>query len=185
MEEGKKNKIEKERLQTALAYFQIAFFVVIGFFTWDNSNQTSKMNKLIYQPVIGITDMSHYGIYDGKAVWENLKKINIIFNFENVGNLPAKNFKKEVACKIGHTLLPSDEPPQVGEGYRIIQRQKVNYQAIIHRDIIEKIDNKEMLVFTFDISYYDEKDQKYTYRIRYQAYIISKEPLALGYRLLP
>jgi len=181
-----KTKGNSSFLKTTVNVLQIIFFIVIGFSTIYSLRLTSKYNKLIFKPVVGITDIKITRLIVGKDTYENVKGVSLQIIIENVGNLPAKNALIMTRGKLGDTNLPFREP-KANEGVTLIQNTKYTNETIIGREVLDKmLTNKDLrLIYRIEISYTDwENYNQYNYPSYFEVLIINKEPLNLVVRLL-
>jgi hypothetical protein len=186
--EVKKVEVRRGKFHYFFSGCQIAFFVVVGVFTIFNSFETHRINKLIFKPIVGITDIKtvRHPLPGRRDTYPNIMMVSIIFTYENVGNLPAKDFKFKILGKLGNTTLPHTEP-EIDKGIHFIQRAKLQNIANIGRnEIVRLVEGKEKLTYTVEISYSDWEGYEYFYyQTRYQVLAVSKEPLELAVLLIP
>jgi len=181
-----KEKRDYTQLKITVDILQIIFFVIIGSSTVISLILSYKQNKLIFKPVIGITDVRTTRIFLGQEdKLENVKGVIIQFVIENVGNLPAKNLKIKTTGKLGNTILPHTEGKN-SDGVHIIPNAKYLNEATIGIDIIRKmIEDKTKLIYTVELSYADwENYTQYSYPLFFEIYVTKKEPLNLGVKPL-
>jgi hypothetical protein len=114
--------------------------------------------------------------------YPNVAMVAILFTYENVGNLPVKDFESKPIGKLGNTTLPFTDPETGEKGIKLIQWGKVqNVSQLGRNEIVRLVDGKEKLVYTVDISYSDwEGYESFNYQTSFQVVVVFKEPLTLA-----
>jgi hypothetical protein len=170
---------KKGWLQHTSAWLQVVFYIVVSIGTIYNLYNISRQNKLIYRPVIGITDTKiTRHLKDIKVdTFESVDQITVDFMIENVGNLPAKDFKIKPYLKIGDTVLPYEDVEYKGSA--LVQKTKVKNTAKIKKEVIDRvIKNKEKLTYTIPMTYTDwENYENYYSESTYEIRVKKIEPL--------
>jgi hypothetical protein len=143
-----------------------------------------RQSKIVYKPVVGITNAKTTRLLSDKTqdTYDSVTSVICKFIIENVGSLPAKNFKIKPQLKIGNTILPHSEQDENYQGTILIPKVKANNYARINKDTLNRmIQTKERLIYTIEIFYSDWEDyQKYAYKCEYEIKILKKEPLHLA-----
>ena len=196
---------EKDRLGKVFNYVSIIFMVIIGIATfWQlhlterqtdlilkQTDLTARQTKLIFKPVVGITTgikatrLHRPGTED---TYENITGAIVRFTTENVGNLPAKNFKTNGTGQHGQTTLAVTRRfDESHKGMILIQGATVSNTATITKKIIDTlVEKKKRLFYTFTFSYSDwDECEQYEYSVIYEVSVVRKEPLEFAVTLVP
>ena len=160
--------------------FQVVFYIIVGLTTVYNSYITVKHEKLIFKPVIGVSNVKAEMIIKD----ENSKSFNdvlytkIIFEVKNTGSLPAKNVRIVTHGKIGNTTMSFTKSENISKG--IIMVQNVTYTSIvtIGKEALIRLHKGEKLIYNVEISYTDfEEYEKYEYPQFFEVQIIQDSPV--------
>jgi len=175
----KTNEPKRGWLQQLSAFLQIVFFITVSIGTIYNLYCINRQNKLIYRPVVGITDVktTRYLKDSTTDTFENVDYVSVEFTIENVGSLPVKNFKIKPLLKIGDTILPYEDVDYKGTG--LVQKAKVKNTAIVRKDIIGRmLKTKEKLIWSIQMTYSDwENYETYSSESSYEIRVTTTEPL--------
>lgn len=181
---------DKNILSTIVKVGQIGFFIIIASATIWSLLLTVKQTNLIFKPVVGIVEAkpTRFRLSGKEDNYENVISAKIQFTIQNVGNLPAKNFKIKVSGKLGKTTLASRQSfDKDHEGIILVQSAKTFNTHTINKKIIDTlVQKKERLFYTFDLSYSDWEEYKhYAHSVIYEIYVTEKEPLQFGVAVIP
>jgi hypothetical protein len=176
------NKEYTNDYKSILFWLKVIFYLTVSFGTIYNGYSLYKQSTLIFQPVIGITEVkAHRHLMPGtKDTYANVIGASVEFFIENVGNLPAKNVFIKPSGKIGVMNIATEESNDK-MGIVLVQKAKQIISVTISKEDVEKmLISKEKCFYTLEINYSDWKNyNKYNYKTSFEISIANKEPLIL------
>lgn len=172
---------------------EILFFLTIGITSVLTSHMLYQQNKLIYKPIVAITDVQTMRVADNenmdkqqKEALSNTRAAIVLFHVTNVGSLPAKNVHFEPHGKIGNTTLPFTDEYNKANGIRLLPNTKATNQAVIGADVLGRMKKGEKLFYDVNIKYKDwEGYEEHSYMQRFEVVITSEKPLNLVVKFVP